>query len=446
MKKRGNLMLILFAFVVIFLNVFFVSAQLNLKISGNVNGYSSDVVLKNNSASLTTLDGYDFVAASSPSNLSQFYSNVSGSNYVIDSWATNPRTLNLVYTLPSSQSGTLNLSWPLLNSNYDGNITYYGSDGSYTTSVSSANLSASTSLTASISGLSTMYVRVIISNHVISGAGGGSGGGSGGAGGGGGGGGSAASVITNLAISTDLLEIPSVVGTVKTRTVEITNPGATAVKVDLKLNGLDGILLIEGTDLSFTLAPGEKRVLNIKIVSPESPGIYTGKILVNSQAILVSVNVNTKALLFDASVVVPDTFKILSVNQDLESQVTLIPMGDNPRLDVTLGYVIKDFNGKVFLTQSDTILVDKQMNFKKVFSTKNIPPGDYILGLELTYPNGVATSTSHFRIAKNEPFKPSNLFLIFLGIIILVSVILVVLIFRTYKRISKHRNVLRRKR
>ena len=36
---------------------------------------------------------------------------------------------------------------------------------------------------------------------------------------------------------------------------------------------------------------------------------------------------------------------------------------ENPRVDATLTYFIKDFNGRSFHTESETLLVEEQINF-----------------------------------------------------------------------------------
>ena len=176
-----------------------------------------------------------------------------------------------------------------------------------------------------------------------------------------------------------------------------------------------------------------RRVANFRIIAP-NPGIYTGKILVNGKEVLVSVNVNTKELLFDVGIVIPGQLKSIIVGDKLESEITLIPMGEKPRLDVTLNYYIKDFNGRTFLTESETILVEEQKTFKKEFMTQNLVDGDYILGMELIYPNGVATSTSHFQIRSTEIslLGDYKIILLILGIGAVVLAIVWVIILRKH--------------
>jgi hypothetical protein len=73
-------------------------------------------------------------------------------------------------------------------------------------------------------------------------------------------------------------------------------------------------------------------------------------------------------------------------------------MGEQQRIDATLNYIIKDFSGRTYMAESETMMIEGQKTFKKQFYPKNLLPGNYIIGLELVYPNGVATTSAHFSV------------------------------------------------
>ena len=153
---------------------------------------------------------------------------------------------------------------------------------------------------------------------------------------------------------------------------------------------------------------------------------------------MISINVNTKELLFDAGIVIPDELKMINIGDKLSSQITLIPMGENPRLDVTLNYLIKNYEGQTFLTESETILVEGQKTFKKEFSTQNLPAGNYVLALELIYPNGVATSSSHFEVKSKETPKSNSFILLgLLGLLMIMGIIWAILLIIRYKNLER---------
>ena len=118
----------------------------------------------------------------------------------------------------------------------------------------------------------------------------------------------------------------------------------------------------------------------------------------------------------------------------MKTLVTLIPLGDPDRLDVTLDFVIKDYNNNIYLTKSETLLVEEKMEIKRDFDTGMLPLGDYIVGLELKYPNGVAPSSAHFEIIPSRSlFARLVLYIIFM-ILVISILILVILIWRRRKK------------
>jgi hypothetical protein len=110
--------------------------------------------------------------------------------------------------------------------------------------------------------------------------------------------------------------------------------------------------------------------------------------------------------LFDVFINIKNPLNLLEIGTNLKSEITLIPVADNIRFDVTAEYIIKDLEDNTILTQSDTFLIEDKLNYTKEFITTNIPAGDYILSLELAYPDGVAVSSEQFRIIKEE--NPTN--------------------------------------
>jgi hypothetical protein len=114
--------------------------------------------------------------------------------------------------------------------------------------------------------------------------------------------------------------------------------------------------------------------------------------------------------------------------EDLKTLVTLIPFGDNIRLDVTLDFTIRDFTNKIYLTKSDTVLVEKQINLRRDFDTGMLPPGDYVVGLVLRYSNGVAPSSASFEVIEKVPLSIFGRLVLFLIILILLILILIIVI------------------
>ncbi|MFH1358870.1 MAG: hypothetical protein ABIH37_03220, partial [archaeon] len=260
-------------------------------------------------------------------------------------------------------------------------------------------------------------------------------------GGGGGGGGIFTKKDIRFEVYEEVIDVITVINAVKTKEIEVKNIGEDDINFRIKVDKLKNIIEFDKKDLMFSLKSGEKRVIKFRVVAPGEPGVYTGKILVNNKEVLVIVNVNSRELLFDAGIVIPDEFKRIDYGTNLAGQVTLIPMGEDPRVDVTLNYIIKDFNGRTFLTESETMLIEGQKTFKKDFSTANFQPGKYVLALELVYPNGVAVSSSHFEIVGEETFLSIfdydlRLVFIVLGVAIIILIISIIFVIKRYKKVK----------
>src|SRR4030042_1321673 len=219
-------------------------------------------------------------------------------------------------------------------------------------------------------------------------------------GGGGGGPGGGAPEIEDIVIVPKEINLKMAVNTNKKEIITITNEGDSTKTLSVRQAGLEKMVILGAT--SITVAPGETKELEAIFVASDQTGIFTGKIIINWYDVLVTLNIKTKLLLFDSNIVVLNRDYKVSQGSELRTKVNLIPMGDKERLDVTLNYVIKNYAGKVYLTQSETVLVEDEMEFRRNFETGMLPLGDYVVGLELVYPGGVAPSSAHFDVLKRS--------------------------------------------
>jgi len=240
-----------------------------------------------------------------------------------------------------------------------------------------------------------------------------------------------AAPIVNINVTPTEFNIRLAINTNVERVIKVTNLGSSSINVSVRQQNLGDMVILKQTFLE--LAPGETKDLNVVFVALSQTGIFTGRILIGTKQVLVSLNIKTKLLLFDSNIIVLNKGYKVAQGDKLKTQITLIPLGDEERLDVTLNYEIKDYDGNVYLTQSETVLVEKQMNFKRNFDTGGLPLGKYIMGLQLVYPGGVAPSSAHFDVVERIPIDFGNL-IFYLIIAILVAAILIVIVFIIKKR------------
>jgi hypothetical protein len=260
--------------------------------------------------------------------------------------------------------------------------------------------------------------------------------GGGGAGGGGGGG---AAVVQNLDVSPEIFDVTLAINTNLQQTITVINLGSSATTISVSKNMFDenanpvDMILLDTT--SFTLNAGESRDINVIFIALNDTGIFTGNIRIGNVDIPVTMNVKTKLLLFDSNIVVLNKDYLVVKGDDLKTRVTLIPLGEKERLDVTLDYKIRDYTGKIYLTQKETMLIEERINFNKNFGTGSLPIGRYVVGLELKYSNGVAPSSAHFEVVTRVPITFGSIVLWLIILIIIIAVIILIIIL--YKRRKK---------
>ncbi len=313
----------------------FVSADMSLRISGTINNQTSDLWLKVKSGASEDVDVYDLRAPTSPSNYSQFSSAVAGNSLSIYSWGANPRTLNLTYHLSTPQTGTLDLSWDTnsISSDYVVTFKYFGTDSNYTTQVGSdVNMKSSSSYTTTLTGEDSIYIQINVEDYVAPTQAAAA------TAGGGGGGGIAAEVTDGVTVGTDFMNVRIALDKTTSRKISIYNSGNNIEKINLKTLGLKDILVIDSQYNSFSLEPGQSMEIPIAIIAPigkGSEGSYKGSIFINKHEVLISIDVSTTELLFDAGIQLTQEYSTITSGGDLKFTVTLIPMGE-AGVDVTL--------------------------------------------------------------------------------------------------------------
>lgn len=193
---------------------------------------------------------------------------------------------------------------------------------------------------------------------------------------------------------------------------------------------------------SLSMDGGEIYSLRVRFSAPEESGINNGLIKIETKNVNVSINVQEKLLLFDSNIIVLNENYLVPRGDNLKTSVTLIPLGDKERMDVTLNYIIKDYEGKVYLTRSETVLIENQITFKRNFDTGVLPLGQYIVGLELIYPNGVAPSSAHFEVttARQNTFFGKVVFFIINLILIILILIIIIIAMKILKDVRKKRD------
>lgn len=252
-------------------------------------------------------------------------------------------------------------------------------------------------------------------------------------GGGGGGGGAISTVVANdtklvstisyLSAVPESLNLPATVGIQTKAKLSLINSGDSDFNLTWSVVALEKMINFDAGD--FVLKSGETKILEFFIM-PEESGIHTGKFVFTSSDgaldVPIVLNTNSELSLFDIMLDLSEAMRVISVGDRVTGQISLVQMGLKSDVDVAMNYVIKDFSGRTYLTQTETIKVNGEKSYPHTFETGNLPPGDYIVGAEIIYAGGIATASSQF-LVKDERFFPWRALVIVLIIVLVVVVI-----------------------
>ena len=127
-----------------------------------------------------------------------------------------------------------------------------------------------------------------------------------------------------------------------------------------------------------------------------------------------------KDSLFNVGIDIPQEYKKIEPGEKLLTSIKLINLGAEKRVDVFLDYEIKDINGNLVLSQSETAAVETQANLVRYFTlSQNIPNGYYEIFAKLKYKDKEAMAKSSFEVANNKYLIGNYIYLIS-GLFILV--------------------------
>lgn len=260
--------------------------------------------------------------------------------------------------------------------------------------------------------------------------------------GGGGGGGAATSESSvelkqrgePFSVSPDSLSVNLFVGEQVLRSLSIQNLRNIPIAINTETKGEAVIKL----DKYVALEKRETKSIDVK-VGPTEKGLLTGKIIFSFgqfiKEIPVVVNAKTRNFLFDVSLDIAKKYRSIYSGGKIPIEVNLQQVGESKdKIDITIDYVIKDFSGINYLEEKETLSVQNSKSYTKEFSTKNLPTGKYIVGIEVQYPGAFATASAQFEIIEKKEIPLAYYFSI-ISIIAIITCIVVIMIILIKQRI-----------
>jgi len=239
-------------------------------------------------------------------------------------------------------------------------------------------------------------------------------------------------------ISGDILTDPEelsvnvVIGEGIRRELTVINNEANDIFLTLSTSNLGNVVSFDKTTL--TIPAGGSETITITILA-EDTEFFAGKIILRKgrtvvREVNVLINIRSENFLFDASVLLSPEFKRILFGTNLVSTIDLLQVGPNEKVDVVATYTIADFAGTIFVDESETFSVLGQRQVLKEFFTEDLPPGDYVLSLEILYPGAFAVSSTQFVIYEEEGafsgFENTTALLIGAGIVIVAIIVAII--------------------
>ena len=321
-----------------------------------------------------------------------------------DAYSSTTATISFTYNVTDASSANCSLIINGVVWNFNSSVDIFGNTNQFdnTTAVGSYTWSVNCSDELNNVGNSSVRNFTITSVPPVSPTGGG--------GGSVGGSETIAVVEENPFVVQDSYETTISLNHIEDDKISIENTGLTPRVVNVQVLTIQDILILDESQL--TIDAESSKDLTFRLTPPKEPGIYVGKIIISSESfqetVLVSINVKTEKSLFDIIMSVINEDKRVRNGENLSVQIDLLQMGIREKMDVTLEYVLKDFDGKNYFTESETIAVDTQKTLMKDFSVDEIPNGDYVLGVQLVYPDGVAVASSQIKIGEDVEIGENN--------------------------------------
>ena len=204
-----------------------------------------------------------------------------------------------------------------------------------------------------------------------------------------------------FSLSKNTIKAELALGEEKSESLIITNTGETSLDFSLSTDGeIKEFLILSET--AFNLAAGESKIIGLDFIG-KRVGSFTGSVAVKGNGIgkkiAISVEVESKVVLFDVKIETPPEYRMVKAGEELKSQITLFSLGVPEKVDVTINYFIKDLEGNIVLQETETLSIEGQLSFMKSFQLpKGLVPGIYTVSVEVIYANSFAVSSEFFEV------------------------------------------------
>jgi len=242
---------------------------------------------------------------------------------------------------------------------------------------------------------------------------------------------SAQKVFKDFTIDQLIIKVKLKQGDIFKKALTITNPN----NYPLSFTVSTTLPTLYFSEDSFTIAGNSQKTLFLIFTAPEgyAPGVYTGTMTIYTQKMKKTLNIieeiESRAALFAATLNIPEVFKTVSQGGDVYAQTTLFNYGSVPLMNVSLEYIVQNFEGKIFAYNVSSAILANQTSFmKRISLPDNLKSGDYALVLRARYGEAVSSASDMFTVRGPEIPALLPCYLTNLSLALIIAVLIVLLI------------------
>lgn len=187
-------------------------------------------------------------------------------------------------------------------------------------------------------------------------------------------------------------------------------------KVNVQIENLDiGDFITSISRTELVLEPGQQEeiLITFKAENDTIPEVYLEKILIKTieseKEISFYVEVQSKDVLFDVDIFIPEDPAIFYPEENLTAQVLIYNLGQTSQTEVRIEYIIKNpETNKVTVGEEQTLIITKALtNITKSFTLPiDIDPGNYVFYVKALYDSKTASASKWFKVIPISPYVP----------------------------------------
>lgn len=219
----------------------------------------------------------------------------------------------------------------------------------------------------------------------------------------------------SFSINSVLIKASVVKGEEVNKTISVGR--GTGQQINLEVENIPGVSLSEE---SFVLNSEETKNIIVTFNSKElEPGVYSGRVQISDDGsysyVPLILEVESQDVFYDANLDIPPKYSTINAGGQLVAQVKIFDLtwggitqglGAN---SVDIDYEVYDLRGNVISSQSENLVVDKQVLINKnVDFPKEMEKGEYVFAVIIRYKSSIGTSSQLFKIngevSKNGAF------------------------------------------